>query len=184
RCATQALAFGRFTRRAPTPPWPKPCPLAGPTHTHGGKIEDLGAVHNEHPPMIAVVQVSPTVAHADPFPRAGLMLREQRQQDRRGEPQAHPHACRLLGDNHRPDRTIGRIADGVAIDHPDQYFPWLRLPGWGPVIPVRALVMSVPHQLGSFLLGGGLWHSLDRWRARSTCPNPSSPTRRRSLTGE
>jgi hypothetical protein len=45
--------------------------------TQGGKIEGLWAVHDEHPAMIAVVQVSPTVAHANPFPRVGLVLREQ-----------------------------------------------------------------------------------------------------------
>src|SRR5919108_5027500 len=67
-----------------------------------GKIERLGAVHEEPPPLVAVVRGVPPVAHVNPFPRVGLLRREQRQQARRGKLYTDLLARPLLRDNHRP----------------------------------------------------------------------------------
>jgi hypothetical protein len=72
-----------------------------------GKIERLGAVHEEPPSLVAVARGMPPVAHVNPFPRVGLMLREQRQQARRGEPQTNPLARPLLRNDHRPYEALG-----------------------------------------------------------------------------
>jgi hypothetical protein len=99
--------------------------------------------------VVAVARSLPSVAHVKPFPRAGLMLREQRQQARRGEPQTDLLARPLLRDNHRPYEALGCIADGVAVNHPSEDLSWLRSPGRRPVVPVWECAIPVPHQLGS-----------------------------------
>jgi hypothetical protein len=68
--------------------------------------------------LVAVARGEPRVAHVNPFPRAGLMLREQRQQIRRGERHPDLLARLLLRDNYRPDEALGSLADGVAVNHP------------------------------------------------------------------
>src|SRR5439155_12339207 len=117
--------------------------LVGCFPTQRGKIERLWAVHEGPPPLVAVVRGVPPVAHVNPFSRVGLILREQRQQARRGEPQTDLLARLRLGHNHRPDQALGGIANGVAVDHPAEDLAWLGLPGWRPVVPAREWVIPV-----------------------------------------
>jgi len=51
----------------------------------GGQLKRGGAVDEERPSLVTVIRGVLPVAHVNPCPRVGLMLREQGQQARRDE---------------------------------------------------------------------------------------------------